>query len=171
MRSESYISLVSIKGLENRVFFDTFLQPLRRIEWVVSVKEPFAGPKEVLAYLSRYTHRIANSNSRMIRFDAHSVTCKVKDYRLKGASRHTTMTLTPSEFIRRFLIHVLPRGSTVSATTASTETAAVPPISLGSGNYLGSKRQTIVEMMTTTIKILMNIPVSWHSLAHVVADS
>ena len=90
--------------------FDTFLQPLRKIDWVVYAKEPFAGPKAVLAYLSRYTHRIAISNSRLIRFDAESVTFKVKNYRLNGPKRHTTMTLKTDEFIRRFLIHVLPRG-------------------------------------------------------------
>ena len=97
-------------GLVDRAIFDTFLQPLRQIDWVVYTKEPFAGPKSVLAYLSRYTHRVAISNSRLIRFDARSVTFRVKDYRLKGAGRHTTMTLATSEFIRRFLIHVLPRG-------------------------------------------------------------
>jgi len=96
--------------LSDRDAFDAFLQPLRKIDWVVYAKEPFAGPKAVLAYLSRYTHRIAISNSRLIRFDAHSVTFRVKDYRLKGAGRQTTMTLATSEFIRRFLIHVLPRG-------------------------------------------------------------
>ena len=96
--------------LDDRATFDTFLQPLRKIDWVVYAKEPFAGPKAVLAYLSRYTHRIAISNSRLIRFDAQSVTFRVKDYRLKGAGRHTTMTLATNEFIRRFPIHVLPRG-------------------------------------------------------------
>jgi len=96
--------------LDDRAAFDTFLQPLRKIDWVVYAKEPFAGPKAVLAYLSRYTHRIAISNSRLIRFDARSVTFRVKDYRLKGTGRHTTMTLATSEFIRRFLIHVLPKG-------------------------------------------------------------
>jgi len=96
--------------LTDPVVFGAFLQPLRKIDWVVYAKEPFAGPKAVLAYLSRYTHRIAISNSRLIRFDAERVTFKVKDYRLKGAGRHTTMTLATSEFIRRFLIHVLPKG-------------------------------------------------------------
>jgi hypothetical protein len=96
--------------LVDRDAFDTFLQPLRKIDWVVYAKEPFAGPKAVLAYLSRYTHRIAISNSRLIRFDARSVTFRVKNYRLKGAGRHTTMSLSTNEFIRRFLIHVLPRG-------------------------------------------------------------
>jgi hypothetical protein len=97
-------------GLIERNNFDDFLKPLRQIDWVVYAKEPFAGPKAVLAYLSRYTHRIAISNSRLIRFDERSVTFRVKDYRLKGAGRHTTMTLATAEFIRRFLIHVLPRG-------------------------------------------------------------
>ena len=97
-------------GLIDRNTFDAFLKPLRQIDWVVYAKEPFAGPKAVLAYLSRYTHRIAISNSRLIRFDARSVTFRVKDYRLKGAGRRTTMTLATNEFIRRFLIHVLPRG-------------------------------------------------------------
>jgi hypothetical protein len=96
--------------LTDRDAFDTFLQPLRKIDWVVYAKEPFAGPKAVLAYLSRYTHRIAISNSRLIRLNEHSVTFRIKDYRLKGAGRHTTMTLATSEFIRRFLIHVLPKG-------------------------------------------------------------
>ena len=96
--------------LDDRAAFDTFLQPLRKIDWVVYAKEPFAGPSAVLAYLSRYTHRIAISNSRLISFDERSVTFRVKDYRLKGAGRHTTMTLATPEFIRRFLIHVLPRG-------------------------------------------------------------
>jgi len=96
--------------LADKSIFDTFLQPLRKVEWVVYAKEPFAGPSAVLAYLSRYTHRIAISNSRLIRFDAHSVTFRVKDYRLKGAGRHTTMSLSTNEFIRRLLIHVLPRG-------------------------------------------------------------
>ncbi len=90
--------------------FDDFLKPLRKIDWVVYAKEPFAGPKAVLAYLSRYTHRVAISNSRLIRMDRSSVTFRVKDYRVKGSGRHTTMTLATAEFIRRFLIHVLPKG-------------------------------------------------------------
>jgi hypothetical protein len=96
--------------LIDRDAFDAFLKPLRKIDWVVYAKEPFAGPKAVLAYLSRYTHRVAISNSRLIRIDERGVTFRVKDYRLKGAGRHTTMTLATSEFIRRFLIHVLPKG-------------------------------------------------------------
>ena len=97
-------------NLADRDTFNTLLKPLRQIDWVVYAKEPFAGPKAVLAYLSRYTHRVAISNSRLIRMDDKGVTFRVKDYRLKGAGRHTTMTLTTPEFIRRFLIHVLPRG-------------------------------------------------------------
>jgi hypothetical protein len=90
--------------------FDVFLQPLRKIDWVVYAKEPFAGPKAVLAYLSRYTHRVAISNSRLIRMDDQGITFRVKDYRVTGPGRYTTMTLAADEFIRRFLIHVLPRG-------------------------------------------------------------
>ena len=73
-------------------------------------KEPFAGPKAVLAYLSRYTHRVAISNSRLISADADGVTLRVKNYRVDGDARYTTMTLAPAEFIRRVLLHVLPKG-------------------------------------------------------------
>jgi hypothetical protein len=97
-------------GLADRSAFDAFLDPLRKSEWVVYAKEPFAGPKAVLAYLSRYTHRVAISNSRLIRADADSVTFRVKDYRIDGPGRYKTMTLQAHEFIRRFLIHVLPKG-------------------------------------------------------------
>jgi hypothetical protein len=96
--------------LTDRDTFDAFLKPLRKIDWVVYAKEPFAGPKAVLAYLSRYTHRIAISNSRLIRADNQGVTFRVKDYRVNGPKRHITMTLKTDEFIRRFLIHVLPKG-------------------------------------------------------------
>jgi hypothetical protein len=90
--------------------FATFLAPLRRTRWFVYSKRPFAGPKAVLAYLSRYTHRVAISNRRLIAADAMSVTFKVKDYRIEGPGRYTTMTLATGEFIRRFLLHVLPKG-------------------------------------------------------------
>jgi hypothetical protein len=90
--------------------FAAFLAPLKRTRWFVYAKRPFAGPKAVLAYLSRYTHRVAISNRRLIAADENSVTFKVKDYRVEGAARYTTMTLTTHEFIRRFLLHVLPKG-------------------------------------------------------------
>ncbi len=96
--------------LADTTTFDAFLKPLREIDWVVYAKEPFAGPKAVLAYLSRYTHRVAISNSRLIRVDERGVTFRVKNYRVQGSGRHTTMTLETAEFIRRFLIHVLPKG-------------------------------------------------------------
>ncbi len=98
------------KALADRSAFDAFLDPLRKTDWVVYAKEPFAGPKAVLAYLARYTHRVAISNSRLIRADADSVTFRVKDYRIDGPGRYTTMTLDTHEFIRRFLMHVLPKG-------------------------------------------------------------
>ncbi len=94
---------------EARAFAD-HLHPVRKLEWVVYAKPPFAGPEAVLAYLSRYTHRVAISNGRLISLDDHGVTFKYKDYRRNGHERYKTMTLTPHEFIRRFLIHVLPPG-------------------------------------------------------------
>jgi Putative transposase/Transposase zinc-binding domain len=89
--------------------FAAFLAPLRKTKWFVYSKRPFAGPQAVLAYLSRYTHRVAISNSRLIVADAASVTFKVKNYRVEGDARYTT-TLATDEFIRRFLIHTLPKG-------------------------------------------------------------
>jgi hypothetical protein len=90
--------------------FAAALAPLRRIDWVVYAKPPFAGPKSVLAYLSRYTHRVAISSSRLISLDRSGVTFRYKDYRRQGGERHKRMTLSAAEFIRRFLIHVLPQG-------------------------------------------------------------
>ena len=90
--------------------FAAFLAPLRKTKWFVYAKRPFAGPTAVLAYLSRYTHRVAISNSRLISCEAGRVTFKVKNYRAEGEARYTTMSLQASEFIRRLLIHVLPTG-------------------------------------------------------------
>jgi len=90
--------------------FAAFLVPLRRSEWVVYSKKPFAGPEAVLAYLARYTHRVAISNRRLITADAMGVTFKYKDYRIEGPERYKLMTLATDEFIRRFLMHVLPKG-------------------------------------------------------------
>ena len=90
--------------------FTAYVSPLRKIEWVVYSKPPFGGPQAVLAYLSRYTHRVAIANSRLIAFDQQGVTFKWKDYRIEGRDRYKRMTLATDEFIRRFLIHVLPKG-------------------------------------------------------------
>jgi hypothetical protein len=90
--------------------FAAFLAPLRKIRWFVYSKEPFAGPSAVLAYLSRYTHRVAIANSRLISTDEAGVTFRWKDYRQSGRERFKTMTLKVGEFIRRFLLHVLPEG-------------------------------------------------------------
>jgi hypothetical protein len=90
--------------------FADWLKPLQQCEWVVYAKRPFAGPDAVLAYLSRYTHRVAIANSRLIALDEQGITFKWKDYRAKGRCRYKTMTLTADEFIRRFLLHVLPSG-------------------------------------------------------------
>jgi len=90
--------------------FTDWLAPLRQCEWVVYAKRPFAGPAAVLAYLARYTHRVAIANSRLVALDERGVTFRWKDYRAKGRTKHKTMTLSAAEFIRRFLLHVLPSG-------------------------------------------------------------
>jgi hypothetical protein len=99
-----------LSPLTERNAFAAYLQPLRKAEWVVYAKPPFGGPQAVLAYLSRYTHRVAISNRRLIAADADTVSFRYKDYRCDGPDRYKVMTLATQEFIRRFLIHVLPRG-------------------------------------------------------------
>ena len=86
------------------------MAPFRKIEWVVYAKPPFGGPEAVLAYLSRYTHRVAISNQRLVSADANTVAFRWKDYRIKSGDRQKVMRLTTGEFIRRFLMHVLPDG-------------------------------------------------------------
>jgi hypothetical protein len=100
----------SLSTLADPDAFATYLAPLRKINWVVYAKQPFGGPEAVLAYLSRYTHRIAISNHRLMSADANAVAFKWKDYRIKSGDRMKVMRLHTSEFIRRFLIHVLPSG-------------------------------------------------------------
>lgn len=90
--------------------FATYLAPLRKTELVVCAKRPFGGPEALLAYLSRYTHRVAIANSHLIACDARGLTFKWKDFRSEGRDRYKQMTLATDEFIRRFLIHVLPKG-------------------------------------------------------------
>ena len=97
-------------GLKDADAFAAFLAPLKTTKWFVYAKRPFAGPKAVLAYLSRYTHRVAISNRRLVAADDGGISFRWKDYRIEGPERWKTMTLAPHEFIRRFLMHVLPRG-------------------------------------------------------------
>ena len=97
------------QSLADRAAFDAYLRPLRTCEWVVYSKRPFSGPEAVLAYLSRYTHRVAISNRRLIKADETGVTFRYKDYRTTGPGRYKTMTIGVAEFIRRFLMHVLPK--------------------------------------------------------------
>ena len=97
-------------GLADAQAFTRWLTPMRRCEWVVYAKRPFAGPQAVLAYLSRSSHRVAISNSRLLALDERGVTFRWKDYRAKGRTRYKAMTLAPDEFMRRFLLHVLPGG-------------------------------------------------------------
>jgi hypothetical protein len=97
-------------ALADPAVFAEWLDPMRACEWVVYAKRPFAGPQAVLAYLSRYTHRVAISNQRLIALDERGVTFRWKDYRMDGRTRKKTMTLMADEFVRRFLLHVLPGG-------------------------------------------------------------
>jgi len=96
--------------LESADTFSAWLAPFRKSEWVVYAKPPFGGPKAVLAYLSRYTHRVAISNHRLVSANAQTVAFRWKDYRIKSGNRQKVMRLATPEFIRRFLIHVLPDG-------------------------------------------------------------
>jgi len=98
------------EGLRRRDAFAAHLVPLKRKKWFVWAKPPFSGPEAVLAYLARYTHRVAIANSRLIALDERGVTFRYKDYRRNGQARYRTMTLSADEFIRRFLLHVLPKG-------------------------------------------------------------
>jgi hypothetical protein len=100
----------SMAHLAERRAFLRHLAPVRKKRWVVYAKPPFAGPEAVLAYLSRYTHRVAISNSRLLGFDPNGVTFRYKDYRRNGSDRQQVMTLGADEFIRRFLMHNLPKG-------------------------------------------------------------
>jgi hypothetical protein len=99
-----------IEDLRRREAFDAHLAPLKRKKWFVYARPPFSGPETVLAYLARYTHRVAISNRRLIALDERGVTFRYKDYRRNGQARYRTMTLSADEFIRRFLLHVLPKG-------------------------------------------------------------
>ncbi len=120
--------------------FAAYLAPLRKTRWFVYSKRPFAGPKAVLAYLSRYTHRVAISNHRLISADDKGVTFTWKDYRVEGHDRYKTMTLATAEFIRRFLIHVLPTASTASAFPGGFRTTA--PVQAASSR-MGPSSETL----------------------------
>ena len=97
-------------ALAGATAFADWLAPMRKCEWVVYAKRRFAGPAAVLAYLSHYTHRVAISNRRLVALNERGVTFRWKDYRAKGRTRNKTMTLSSDEFMRRFLLHVLPTG-------------------------------------------------------------
>ena len=137
--------------------FAAALAPLRHTNWFVYSKRPFAGPQAVLAYLSRYTHRVAIANSRLIALNSGRVTFKVKDYRVDGPGRHKTMTLDAAEFIRRFLIHVLPRAFTEFAITGSSPTALAVRPSRVPANSWRSSHQTPIPTAQQLTKL--RIPV------------
>jgi Putative transposase/Transposase zinc-binding domain len=97
-----------LEALQDAARFAEYLAPVRQTEWVVYAKPPFGGPTQVLAYLGRYTHRVAISNPRLLASSGSQVTFQWKDYRHKGRDKSRAMTLAAGEFIRRFLIHTLP---------------------------------------------------------------
>jgi len=109
-RAGGLVFFGDLKGLADTDAFAAHLAPLKKAEWVVYAKPPFGGPEAVLAYLSRYTHRVAISNSRLVSADAKSVAFRWNDYRIRNGDRQKVMRLSTNEFIRRFLIHVLPDG-------------------------------------------------------------
>jgi hypothetical protein len=109
-RAGKLVFFSDLAGLAEAGAFAAWIAPLRKAEWVVYAKPPFGGPEAVLAYLSRYTHRVAISNARLISADAETVAFGWKDYRIKTGDRRKVLRLATDEFIRRFLIHVLPDG-------------------------------------------------------------
>ncbi len=109
-RAGELVFFGDLTGLTDIAAFAAFLTPFRKTEWVVYAKPPFGGPEAVLAYLSRYTHRVAISNHRLVSADAETVAFRWKDYRIKHGERQKVMSLATPEFIRRFLMHVLPGG-------------------------------------------------------------
>jgi hypothetical protein len=145
-----------LAGLSAAKAFTTWLAPFRKSEWVVYAKPPFGGPKAVLAYLSRYTHRVAISNARLVSADTQTVAFRWKDYRIKSGDRQKVMRLATPEFIRRFLIHVLPpsrqiasqspagqwTGSTGSGITACWPVRPARPISPRSAPYCASSARS-----------------------------
>ncbi len=128
----------SLAVLNDPATFKTYLAPLRGKDWVVYAKRPFAGPEQVLAYLARYTHRVAIANSRLIAMDGGKVRFRWKDYRQNGKSK--MMTLAADEFMRRFLFTSCPMASTASGTLASLPTAIARRKSPSPGHYSASKR-------------------------------
>ena len=98
----------ALENLRDGREFARYLESVRKAKWVVYAKRPFAGPEQVLDYVGRYTHRVAISNHRLLDIDGGQVSFRYKDYR--NSNRQRTKTLTAEEFIRRFLLHVLPRG-------------------------------------------------------------
>lgn len=107
-QSDDLAFFADLAALAEADAFAAWLTPLRKCDWVVYAKPPFGGPEAVLVYLSRYTHRVAISNSRLISVDAETVSFRWKDHRIKTGDRHKVMRLATDEFIRRFLIHALP---------------------------------------------------------------
>jgi hypothetical protein len=109
-RSDALRFFGDLEPLRDASAFQRTLQPLRQAEWVVYAKPPFGGPRQVIEYLGRYTHRVAISNQRLVSLDNGQLSFQWKDYRRANRQQSKVMTVTAAEFIRRFLLHVLPPG-------------------------------------------------------------
>ncbi len=168
-------------SLTNAQAFGAYLAPLHNTEWVVYGKRPFGGPEEVLRYLARYTHRVAISNRRLVALDDKGVTFKWKDYRVEGPERYKVMTLDTPEFIRRFLMHVLPQGFhriryyglLTSQTRAKNiararELLAVPLIPIDAINAANAKPEVPTAFIPSSLKSIAHC--TWRSAASGVSD-
>jgi hypothetical protein len=148
----------SMAHLTDRRAFLRHLAAVRTKRWVVYAKAPFAGPEAVLAYLSRYTHRVAISNSRLIAFDESRVTFRHKDYRRDGTARQQIMTLATGEFIRRFLLHVLPRGFHPSGTMGCSPAPPARPASRSPANCCTSPHRPMKILRTNRTTSAHRVP-------------
>jgi putative transposase/transposase-like zinc-binding protein len=129
-----------------------YLAPLRKSEWVVYAKKPFAGPQQVLAYLARYTHRVAISNSRLLDLDATHISFRWKDYRENSRHRSKVMRLDVAEFMRRFLLHASQPASIASVTTACSPTAIAPTSSNSVDGLPGQPRASPLDPERATYR-------------------
>ena len=143
----------SLEPLRMRDAFLRHIAPTQKKDWVVYAKQPFAGPEEVLKYVARYTHRVAISNNRLLNIDDRKVQFRWKDYR--DGNRQKTMTLDADEFIRRFLLYVLPMGSSVFAITASSPIAIRQRNSLCADSSCRCRRPHPTAKTTRTTEIDM----------------
>jgi len=144
-----------LAGLADRTVFLAQLAPLRKREWVVYAKRPFAGPEQVLAYLARYTHRVAISNSRLVEMTDEHVAFRWKDYRQKGLSRSKTMTLPAVSSFAGFCFTSYPTDFAASATTGSSPTGIAP------ANWLYAANSSARRAVEVNTQHPHRMPIRW----------